>query len=97
MFVRSGVGWTPATFTSVFVRGSLGWGVYAFSETAGHMSMTQEFYARFLDLSPGSAGLEDCAGPYTHLENKKIIPGQFSVRRSLAIQQALETQRLYDV
>ena len=50
--------------------------------------------AHFLDLSPGTAGLEVCDSLFTHPKNKKIIADKFSVRHSLAIQQALGAQEL---
>ena len=34
--------------------------VYAFSEMEHHMFMLREWYAHFVDLSPGMAGFENC-------------------------------------
>ena len=43
------------------------------------------------------AGLEDCESLFTHLERKKILAEEFPVRRSVAIQRALETKELGNV
>ena len=47
-------------YSSLGVPSSLGGEVYAFSGMVAHKSMLREFYAHFLGLSPGMAGLENC-------------------------------------
>ena len=54
--------------------------------------MLREFYAHFIGLSPSIVGIADCDSLFTHLKDKKIITENFSVRRFLAIQQALGPQ-----
>ena len=75
----------------------MGGEVYAFSEISDHMSMLREFYAHFLDMSPGMVGFEDCDSHFTHLANKKTITGKFLFRHFLAIQKAIELQGLGNV
>ena len=79
------------------VKSSLGGEVYACSKMLGRMPMLRKFNGRFLDLPPGIAGLEDCESLFTHLEKKKMIAEKFSVRRFVAMQQALAIQVLGNV
>ena len=71
--------------------------MYAFSEMVDHMSLIREFYAPFVDISPGMVGLEDCESLFNHLRNKKMITEKYLVRHFLSIQQALEDGELENV
>ena len=66
--------------------------MYAFREMVDHMSMLRELFKRFLDLSPGIVGLEDCESLFAHLKNRQIFTEKFLVRHFLASREALETQ-----
>ena len=81
-------------FTRKLVEGSLGGEVYAFSEMLDHVSMLREVNGHFAYVYPGMPGLEDCASLFTHLKKGKMITEKFLLRRSSAIQQAIEIRKL---
>ena len=84
-------------FTGKLIKGSLGGEVYASSKMLGHMSTLHEFCGHFAHLRPGTVGLEGWGSLFTHLKKQKMIPEKFSVRRFLALQQAIEIQELGNV
>ena len=53
------------------------------------MALLREFFAPFVDASPGMAGMEDCES-LTHLRNKKTIAEEYPARHFLGIQRALD-------
>ena len=49
-----------------------------------------DFFARFANLSPKTAGLEDCERLLTHLRNKKAIAEMYVARHLLGIRKDLD-------
>ena len=60
------------------------------------MALQREFFAPFVDASPGMAVMEDCES-LTHLRNKKTIAEEYPARHFLGIQQNLENGKVGNV
>ena len=64
----------------MLVKSILGGEVYASGEMIDHVALLREFYAPFLDASPGMVGLGDCGILFTPLRNDETIAETFLVR-----------------
>ena len=53
------------------------------------MALLREFYAPFVDASPGMAGMGDCES-LTRLRNRRTIAEECPARHFLGIQRALD-------
>ena len=84
-------------FTRKLVEGSYGSDVPAFSDKMGHVATLSEFYAPFVDSSPGVGGLGDCQGLFTHSRNRRTVAEEYLVRHFASIHRALEQGQLGNV
>ena len=62
---------------------------FASSEMVGHVALSLESFTPFLDLSPGTMGLEGCKSLSGHLRNKTLTE-KYWARHSLGIQHSLD-------
>ena len=61
------------------------------------MALSRELCPSLCRPSAGAAGLEVCESLFTHLKNKKMVAGEYSVRHILDIQPFLENGELGNV
>ena len=68
-----------SNFAGEQVESILRGGVCASSEMVGHVALSQEFFAPFVDAPPGVVRMGDCESLFPHLHNKdrrRGVPGE---------------------
>ena len=74
-----------STFTKKLVTSSLGGEACAFTSMVDRMALLCEFFAPFVNLSPGMEGMEDYESLSPRLRRKKTIAGRRLVRHFLGM------------
>ena len=76
------------------MNSSLGEEVDAPSDMMGHMALLREFYAPFVELPPGTAGVEDCESHPAHINTQRAISEKRLAWRFLGNRQGLGDSEL---